>query len=79
MDKKDLQEFLSNRVERFSPDDLCQINYLSDRALAFDLPEGYRKRMQEVIVLLERRESILESSYRLRLVTSEEMLRPQEN
>lgn len=36
--KTDLQEFLSNRVERFSPDDLCQINYLSDKALVFDVP-----------------------------------------
>jgi hypothetical protein len=62
-------------VERFSVDDLCQLNYLSDKALAFDVPESYKKRLHEVIVELEKKDSILESIYRLRLVTHEEMLK----
>jgi hypothetical protein len=40
----------------------------------FDVRENLKKKMQEVILDLEKKENILESIYRLRTVTNEEML-----
>jgi hypothetical protein len=50
VNKNELQEFLSNRVERFRADDVCHLNYLSNKALVFDVPENYKKRLQETII-----------------------------
>lgn len=70
MSSKDLQEFLTNRVERFSTEDITQVNFLSDKSIAFDVPERYKKRLTEVIIDLEKKENILDSIYRLRTITN---------
>lgn len=49
-----MHEFLSNRVERYNQSDVSQINFLSDRAIAFDVPEGYKTKLLNVIKELEK-------------------------
>lgn len=75
VNQKELLEFFKCRLERFGEEDIYQPNFLTSKSIVFDVRENLKKKMQEVIMDLEKKESILESIYRLRTVTNEEMLK----
>jgi RNA recognition motif-containing protein len=50
------------------------VNQLSKRSIVFDVRENLKKKIQQVLAQIEKKDNLLESIFRLRLVTNEEMI-----
>ena len=77
VNEKELFEFLKERVERFSGQDIQNINMLSRHLLAFDCREGLKNKFLEVSTATDQEETTntVLKYYRLRHMPDEEALR----
>ena len=55
IDKKELIEFLSNYLERFGQEDIFHVNKLSEKTIIFDMREVFNKKMQNIVLNLEKK------------------------